>query len=457
MTWHIVPLLGRTDTYEPIMAPEDKALLVPFGISDHTDSIHSDVAEKLSRYGLEPGPPAQELLRAAMAAYTADLRVPRKSRKAEAGAFDNWTRDICLHLPVNDVNSWEKAAPDFQRLLRFLTGDHWTVVIRHAPQDYVITPAPQPRNAIRLTTDTAALFSGGLDSYIGAVDELSQKHQIILVGHHAAGGGPTSSSQTRAITTLREAYPEERSPFIRCWVSPPKGKSRSSEITTRGRSIIFLGLGITVASALEKGRLIIPENGLISLNVPLTGARAGSLSTRTTHPHLIDLMRNVLRELGIAVSLELPYRFSTKGEMLASCADSELAMRGIRATMSCSHPGAGRYTQLRDPNIHCGYCIPCIIRRASIVRAGITDPTVYAYPDLKETAELRQKKPTSVRDSDLRSLRLALDRFDNRPPSMVDILLPGPLPGSDNDLRQYLEMFVRGIQEVQSFVDANIQ
>ena len=36
--------------------------------------------------------------------------------------------------------------------------------------------------------------------------------------------------------------------------------------------------------------MYVPENGFIGVNVPLTRACTGSLSTRTTHPHLMGLL-----------------------------------------------------------------------------------------------------------------------------------------------------------------------
>lgn len=79
--------------------------------------------------------------------------------------------------------------------------------------------------------------------------------------------------------------------------------TRASETTTRGRSVLFLALGVAVASGLGPARLLVPENGFISLNVPLTPPRSGSFSTRTTHPHLIALLRDLLNELQLPVAL----------------------------------------------------------------------------------------------------------------------------------------------------------
>lgn len=438
MTWHIVCLAGKADKFTPKLKQGDEVLVVPFDIPGHGDSLQTSVPEVLAKHAITLPPSAQDFLNAAIAAYTADVRVPRK------GSFDDWTRDLALHLVVRSMDGWAEAAKSLERLLSFLTGDHWTVEARQAPKSYVPTEVTPPQAVQQLETQTVCLFSGGLDSFVGAVDAVENVGQVALVGHHSAGGGATSKSQSVALNALREEYTEGLTPFLQFWVSPPKGQGRASEITTRGRSIMFLGLGIAVASGLRAQRLIVPENGLISLNVPLTNSRLGSFSTRTTHPYLISLVREILADLDLAMEIELPYRFRTKGEMLAQCSNLSMIARGLRATMSCSHPGANRFAA-RDPNLHCGYCLPCIIRRAAIRVSVRRDPTDYAFKDLSQPLSAK-------RGSDLRSVKIALDRYRGRPPRLADVLASGPLPVTDDDLRNYLGVFRRGVDEVREFV-----
>jgi hypothetical protein len=204
-------------------------------------------------------------------------------------------------------------------------------------------------------------------------------------------------------------------------------------------------LGIAVASGLRGGRIVVPENGFISLNIPLTISRLGSFSTRTTHPFLISLLRDVLSVLDIDVHLEMPYRHMTKGEMLQNCADQRTLAKGLGATMSCAHPSAGRFQGGHDPNQHCGYCIPCLIRRAAISSWG-DDPTRYTWSNLGASL-------TPGRGADLRAVRLALDHYAQDPPRLSDLLAAGPLPGNTADRIAYLGVFRRGLAELQAFVE----
>src|SRR5207247_1440493 len=141
--------------------------------------------------------------------------------------------------------------------------------------------------------------------------------------------------------------------------------------------------------------------------VPLTPSRLGSFSTRTTHPHMIGLFRTLLRDLGIPLEIDLPYRFATKGEMLTGCRNRAATDAGVPITMSCARPAAGRFAG--SPNRHCGRCVPCIIRRAAIRSARSTDPTEYIVTNLHANLP-------GASGSDVRVLRLALERYGRRRP-----------------------------------------
>lgn len=49
---------------------------------------------------------------------------------------------------------------------------------------------------------------------------------------------------------------------------------------------------------------------------------------------------------------------------------------------------------------------------------------------------------------------MALDRYEKDPPTLADVLVPGPLPGSDEELAAYLDVFRRGLDEVRSILHA---
>lgn len=440
MTYHVVCLAGAEDSYVPQIGENDHILHVPFSIPGHAFSFQTNIYDLFAEYGINPSPIVHDLLNAVIAAYTADVRIPRNT------SFDGWTRDIVLHLAVSDKELWESdPTSSLKTALSFLTGDHWNISIRQAPESYSPTTGKTPKEIKTLDATAVSLFSGGLDSFIGAVDQASQSSKVVLVGHHSAGNGATSKSQSESITALRNDFDESLFPFLQVWLTTPKGISRSSEISTRGRSLVFIGLGIIIANEIKAEKLIIPENGLISLNVPLTNSRLGSFSTRTTHQFFIKNIRDLLASLGIQVELNLPYRFKTKGEMINESGNPRMILENLNVTISCSHPGASRFTGVKKQNVHCGYCYPCIIRRAAVFATGKTDPTFYTFADLSE--ELGK-----VRRADLRAVKIALNRYERTPLKIGDILAAGPLPVTGDELDQYLAVFKRGFDEVKEFL-----
>jgi 7-cyano-7-deazaguanine synthase in queuosine biosynthesis len=158
----------------------------------------------------------------------------------------------------------------------------------------------------------------------------------------------------------------------------PKPETPSSQ---RARSLIFMAYGVLAATTLKRYQdgdavtLYVCENGFISINPPLTELRLGSLSTRTTHPVFFRLVHQLFDQARMRIRMENPYQLKTKGEMLKECADKKLLRAYASQTTSC-----GRY--LIHGHTHCGRCVPCLVRRAAFLAAGMTDATEYVYSNL---------------------------------------------------------------------------
>lgn len=190
----------------------------------------------------------------------------------------------------------------------------------------------------------------------------------------------------------------------------------------------------------------MPENGLIAVNVPLDPLRLGALSTRTTHPFYIARWNDALAALGIAGRIVNPYWDRTKGEMVAACANGALLTRLTPTSLSCASPTKGRWQGLGTQ--HCGYCLPCLIRRAALLKGlgpGV-DSTVYTIDDLAARAlDTRQSEGVQVR-----SFQLAIERLRSRP-ALAPILIhkPGPL-FDESPARQasLAGVYRRGLEEV---------
>jgi hypothetical protein len=399
----------------------------------------------LRSLGVYPSAIGLDLLIIATHVHAADTRISRQQESQ-----DSWTREIRLVVPVSNSELWYAAARTLTRTLDFLTGDRWTLGFRARPERFsdIVTP---PNSLLQPTFDTLSLFSGGLDSLIGAIDLLAAGHTPLLISH--AGEGATSDAQNALFEKLKHHYSAATFDRLRVWMAFPGGlvKDVALESSTRARSFLFFALGAFVGTGLSSNFVLrVPENGLIALNVPLDPLRLGSNSTRTTHPFYMARWNELLAELGIHGRMENPYWDKTKGEMAVACRNPALLKSVAAASLSCSSPAKARW---QGHGIeHCGYCLPCLIRRAALLEAWGPghDETVYTVPDLKV-------KPLDTRRStgeQVRSFQVAIERV-RASPGVEKLLIhkPGPLTDEVARLNQLAGVYRRGLEEVAKLID----
>jgi len=377
-----------------------------------------------------PGQPVQAFLMAALGVWAADKLQPRQKTP------DAWTRQFTLHLPVSP--QWLGLAPGLEAVLNFLTGDDWTLKLREAPLDLGIRGKwPHP-----WSPDGVMLFSGGLDSLVGAVDFLESGQCLLLVSHYDFG--QLASIQQNLAAALIGHYGSGRVHHLGIRVQFPE----APELTMRSRSLLYLALGLTAAAPWGTDTpLIIPENGWISLNPPLTLNRLGSYSTRTTHPHFLEQLTGLWREADCATPLVNPYQFLTKGEMVCACRNRELLERLFRLSVSCARPVVSRWQG--EAACSCGYCYPCLMRRIALHALGwdrgedyrrdvLTDPDILAH---------------RVRGGDLRALLCAAKTWEEAPEDVEARLMLGGTPeGLAKRFPQARRVLGRGFQEIAGWL-----
>lgn len=217
------------------------------------------------------------------------------------------------------------------------------------------------------------------------------------------------------------------------------GTSYPSEPTSRSRSLLFLALGLAVASV-HQVPLWIPENGFASLNPPLGPERLGSLSTRTTHPAFLQNLAAVLTKAGAHAVIENPFAQSTKGEMYQRVVDlvgGDEASAFLSKTHSCALTGQRAHHISAERS--CGICFGCVLRRASFSASGVADLTDYVAPS---------SDPVVQKWLDGKSVEQPVRNFIRRGVRGRDLATLG-LP--DNyPLRDALDLCQRGIAELRS-------
>lgn len=365
--------------------------------------------------------------------YAIDKLIPRKE------SDDNWSRDIQVNIPVSDVTLWDIAKEDLQDALNFLTSDNWNISFSKLARAYFKTK----KNvlAINANVENICLFSGGLDSLAGAIDLIHNKENILLVSH-TDGHAANYIHQNDLINRIKDEYKSKNIKH-----SYLKVEADTFEDSTRGRSILFHGLAIFHAMNLGIKEIIAPENGVISINIPLNPSRSCSNSTKTMHPYFIQKLQDALYKLNIFVEIRNPYLFQTKGEILVKNENENLIRQLSNLTISCSHATL-RMNWVRTDNNNCGYCIPCSIRRAAIHKLDSTldDGLEYGYDIGRNEINFNTQNETKL---DI----LALSYFLNQKLNLEKLKREIKLMAKVDNIDDIANMLERGYEEIRKYLN----
>lgn len=445
-TKHIIIKILQEDTFELSHPSDEQSLIVSLDQGDEKKMLRTSIFDELNTAGLALSNSMYDLLNFSLGLYTIDQTVSRT-----LNGFQGWSRHMVVHFPVHNSQAWWAIKDRLSEYIGFLSGDKWEFNFRQHNQVREELVSSVPLNSDGFTK--VSLFSGGLDSFIAAIDLLNTENEKpYFVSHYKTG--TESITQETLLSELATNFGADKYKSSRFYVQPnQRNISAQKENSSRARSLLFICLGLAVASSLgDQIPLILPENGLISLNIPLTRTRLSSHSTRTTHPYFIDGLNQILSAIGISNKIINPYQFKTKGEMMKECEDVAFLKENVSKTISCSHPELSRYAG-KAPGLNCGYCVPCIIRQAAEFHLGeIT--TKYALDDVRRDPPTQSKKT----GADYRAFKLSLEkqsRIAARHSLALQIMRSGPVPyESEEKLSEYISVFLRGMDEVQNYLNS---
>ena len=369
-----------------------------------------------------------DFLTIALSASAADRAICR------AGNPDGWTREISLTVHLGEPLVWLGVKSELERMLRFLTGDFWHIEILSGG-----SKPPSRLNNKRTAVfkdkyqrgDCIALLSGGMDSLIGCIDLVANEQHPVFVSQIVPSNAEFQRQFAKAISDDSVMLQWNHT------IKPPKGESETS---TRGRSIVFFAFAAVAACALRRDLdknipIYVAENGFISLNIALNPGRIGSFSTKTTHPIYMKMLGDIWNAVGIKCRLILPYKFKTKGEMIAECKNRPLLDTLLPSSTSCSRFGThGRR--------HCGRCVPCAVRAAAFLKAGIEDETDYKFID----SDYRRKDAAD----DIGAMAGACLRLSE--PDFESTVSGDFLFASPEERSRYKDVFRRGLSEIATYL-----
>ena len=208
-------------------------------------------------FGRKLAPLLSDWIDIALACYLAD----RLSRRPQphGPSLEQWSRVLNLKISVRRLNVWKQ--PSVQRrlvsLLNLLSDDDWRIqfVRRKTPGRLAEKQGHLFRTRFS-KPPIVALFSGGLDSFCGAVQQVSDlsNHSFVFLS------GATNSRQKFAQREQVKAISRHMAREL-CHVIVPFGFSwnglsmeRSRENSQRTRGFLFLTLGAVTALAAVRMR-----------------------------------------------------------------------------------------------------------------------------------------------------------------------------------------------------------
>lgn len=383
--------------------------------------------------------------------FALDKRINRRLFK------DCWTREISVNIPVLNKEAWDATKEEWNKTLGFLTGDVWDINFRQSQKQYSKRENPNRVHLNIEKCDCVSLFSGGLDSYCGAIKLLEDGKSPCLVGHNEYP--KLRQKQQEFVNNFQSIYEEQVVKFISFSANSRAPKTVQGEIlpgaenTSRGRSLLFLCAGISIAGILGKEiPVYIPENGFIGLNIPLTNSRKGTCSTRTTHPYFLNGFQNILISVGIMNPVINFFAYSTKREIVNVVRDTKAFNDHYKDTISCSHPCLARYNKkgYNEYPINCGYCYPCLIRKSSLL-----DLEDFKYSYEAQTKAFIQQYGETDKASDLRAVLSAV--YTSRKMNDEDIVRKIQIAGhlSTEEVRAFLRVYKSSMADLEQLFSAD--
>lgn len=402
--------------------------------SKQTGEVEADF-EQLLPWAIAAPKEALDIFMLASIVYGTDRFIPRHEN-----SVDGWSREIVLTVPVYQLKKWKTAGGELERLLSFLTGDYWKINFK---KNNFTIPESSQIQLFQSPITHVSLFSGGLDSLVGAINLLhGNNNNSLFISHYDSMMKGPKHDQRDLRRELINKYGERFQHIPSSRVSLSKTTLPKTETSSRSRSLLFIGLALLPAMV-KNVDIMVPENGTVSVNYPLSPSRRGSCSTRTTHPSFIHYLSGIFKALAIGTKIQNPFSFMTKGEMTDACPDKTFLSGIINQSNSCGK--RGHRAHWTGKGSHCGICMPCIYRRAALL--NFTDTTRYGNT-VNDLPPFKSKKSQDVG---------ALLEFLHTPVTATDIKFELISNGLQDHiaLPDYVDLVNRTRTELSSWINKN--
>ena len=334
----------------------------------HEDDFANYYFQYKSDIQLFGKPLIRDLINIAVATLVADKRIKRLNNSRRLN-----TRNIELTIPVSNKPKWDSVKNKLGRMISFISYDSFEFVfVEKEKLNKIIDNKTFPIDA-----DCVSLFSGGLDSFGGSryLIKKEDRHPFFVSVNHSNTG--------KLLKNTHESLYSKYSKFIFRVQSP---KNYTKEYTQFTRSFLYLSFAVAVAQEYNLKDIFIPETGVVATQV---GLKDGRLTTRTVHPHLIDLFNELIDKLFEKSRLKVknPFEYSTKTEVVSHILPEKEEY--ISETVTCPHR---RWYNKK----HCGMCMSCIIRKIALVNNDVKAEDEYSSHSLDLIDDVNLSSPKEI-------------------------------------------------------------
>lgn len=272
--------------------------------------------------------------------------------------FDLFIRGEVYNLLINTLEWYTNDCWHFEFSKRQTRGRDIEVQPR--------LPFEKPSTKIEI-----ALWSGGLDSLAGLLTRLlaAPESNHILIG--TGSNSYVRKQQKRLANEIDQSF-AKRTSLIQIpyrWENTPFPEKNFGQ---RSRGLVFMLIGVACSHHIRSNTLNVYENGIGAINLPYTKAEIGVDQAKSVHPlSLLRVSKLASSLLGTPFQIENPFWLWTKSQMIDGLVKADRKDL-IPLSSSCD-----RIHRLEEGVTQCGTCTSCILRRQSLVAAGVDDSTNY--------------------------------------------------------------------------------
>jgi len=302
-----------------------------------------------------------------------------------------WRRQLDIVAPVYDLDFWRQrhAVGLLQETLGLLTGDTWSFTFRHRR-----TPPPvDGQHQLKLGHGRVSVmpYSDGLDSFAMARLAAASEKGVALI---LVTAGRRRDADIEWRTDHLDG--QRRRVSVPFRLSDKGAGYEFRESSFRSRAFVFGVMAGLAAYLSESTRVIVPESGQGTFGPWLlpVGSEAPDIHSHPIFTH--RLSRFLELAIGTRIRFEHPRRWHTKGETLRA-----LREQGLTGGWSGTHSCARRsyHVNVDGRRAHCGVCAACLLRRQSILAAGLDEADDrYVWRDLSAD-NLAAAVPASARST----------------------------------------------------------